>query len=88
MKMICRTMIEKLSQILKKLDGYSSGDGNLQNVKGLLERLCSVFFKEQQLEDIVQRFKGFIHYFEEKWETIMGKISVQNSFISNPNRYF
>ena len=77
--------MKKMQEIQKKLKQFDAGPNSLQNIQKLLERLTNVFFKEQQMEYLVDKFKGFIEYFEEQWAKINKKILNQNSFISkNP----
>ena len=77
-----RMLNSKLTQILKKLDLMQNGEGSLNHIQAVLEKLARVFFKEQQMDEIVERFKGFVEYFEDKWAEINEKSKIQNNFIS------
>jgi hypothetical protein len=45
-------------------------------------QLTSSFFKEQKIEENIEKFTGFVEYFEDKWEEVVQCINTQNSFIS------
>lgn len=78
-------LLTKLSNIQKSLSDLSTGRGSIINLHNLMVQLTSSFFKEQKIEENVEKFTGFVEYFEDKWDEVVDKINEHNSFISKPN---
>ena len=77
-----RHLVTKLGNIQKKIDEMKTGRSSIINLHNLMVQLTSSFFKEQKIEESIEKFTGFVEYFEDKWEEVTDGISSQNSFIS------
>lgn len=76
-------MLDSMNQILRKLSEDKQGSESIYHLSSLLQALTAIFFKEETLSDTLEKFKGFVEFFAEKWEELNGMMLKQNSFISN-----
>ena len=71
-----------LKVLTNRLDEEKKGRSGLKYTHHILQQLKSIFFKEETLLETLEKFKGFVSYFEEKW-TEMNKISSRQAGFIN-----